>query len=407
LLASVYLSGDARGMESSTPPNSETSGRKSLGKRFSFFAIVRHLRDRFELLLQEHGSAERLGAAVAIGVLIGCTPFLGFQVLLAMAIATLFKLNRIAVLLGVQVSTPPITPFLLFANAQVGALLLHRRWLSISLESMRGVPKAKWVLDLFLELLAGGLVVGGVLALGLGVLTAYVVQRHRTQKRLGEHLPSAALQGLEARLQELPSRWRSYVRWKLKLDPVYPLILAVLPQDVHLVDLGCGIGLLAYLVATSRPAARVDAVEWDERKIHLARKLLKEFPSVRLHQGDARYYSLASPEALTLIDVLHYSSRAQQRAWLSRCVQGLRAGGLLIIRELDTSRSRRPWSVRLEQLAVCLGWNRGAGVEVWSPAEIANDLTALGFTVVVRSAGACFFRGNALLIARKPRDCTT
>ena len=324
-----------------------------------------------------------------------------------MAIATLFKLNRIAVLLGVQVSTPPITPFLLFANAQVGALLLHRRWLSISLESMRGVPKAKWVLDLFLELLAGGLVVGGVLALGLGVLTAYVVQRHRTQKRLGEHLPSAALQGLEARLQELPSRWRSYVRWKLKLDPVYPLILAVLPQDVHLVDLGCGIGLLAYLVATSRPAARVDAVEWDERKIHLARKLLKEFPSVRLHQGDARYYSLASPEALTLIDVLHYSSRAQQRAWLSRCVQGLRAGGLLIIRELDTSRSRRPWSVRLEQLAVCLGWNRGAGVEVWSPAEIANDLTALGFTVVVRSAGACFFRGNALLIARKPRDCTT
>jgi len=394
-------------MESSTPPNSETSGRKSLGKRFSFFAIVRHLRDRFELLLQEHGSAERLGAAVAIGVLIGCTPFLGFQVLLAMAIATLFKLNRIAVLLGVQVSTPPITPFLLFANAQVGALLLHRRWLSISLESMRGVPKAKWVLDLFLELLAGGLVVGGVLALGLGVLTAYVVQRHRTQKRLGEHLPSAALQGLEARLQELPSRWRSYVRWKLKLDPVYPLILAVLPQDVHLVDLGCGIGLLAYLVATSRPAARVDAVEWDERKIHLARKLLKEFPSVRLHQGDARYYSLASPEALTLIDVLHYSSRAQQRAWLSRCVQGLRAGGLLIIRELDTSRSRRPWSVRLEQLAVCLGWNRGAGVEVWSPAEIANDLTALGFTVVVRSAGACFFRGNALLIARKPRDCTT
>src|SRR5262249_33720069 len=391
-------------MESGTPPNSETSERKNLRKRFSFSSIARQLRDRFERLIQEHGSAERLGVAVAIGVLIGCTPFLGFQVLLAIAVGTLFKLNRIALLLGVQVSTPPITPFLMFANAQVGAVLLHRRWLSISLESVRAAPKGKWVLDLFLELFAGGLIVGGVLALGLGVLTAYVVQWRRTQKSLGEPLPSAALQGLEARLQELPSRWRSYARWKLKLDPVYPLILAALPQDVHLVDLGCGIGLLAYLVATSRPAARIDAVDWDESKIHLASKLLKEFPSVRLHQGDAREYPLASAGALSLIDVLHYSSRAQQRAWLSRCVQGLRAGGLLIIRELDTSRSRRPWSVGLERLAVGLGWNRGERVEVWSPAEMANDLTALGFAVVVRSAGALFFRGNALLIARKPRE---
>ncbi len=389
-------------MESGPPPNPPTSERRDFGKGISFLAVVRQLRERFELLLQEHASPGRLGVAVAIGVLIGCTPFLGFQVLLAIGIATLFKLNRIAILLGLQVSTPPITPLLLFANAEVGAMLLHRRWLPISLGSVRAAPKAKWVLDLFLELLAGGLVLGGLLALSFGVLTAYVVQWYRTQKRLGELVSSAELQRLEDRLQELPSHWRSYARWKLKLDPVYPLILAALPEDVHLVDLGSGIGLLAYLVATTRPAARVDAVEWDARKIQLASKLLEEFPAVKIHQEDARQYSLVSPGVLTLVDVLHYSSRAEQRAWLSRCAQGLRPGGLLIIRELDTSRSRRPWSVRLEQLAVRLGWNRGAGVQVWSPAEMANDLTAFGFTVQVRSGGAGFFRANALLIARKP-----
>lgn len=391
-------------MESGAPSHPPKSARRNLGKRISFFAILRRLRDRFDLLLREHASARRLGVAVALGVLIGCTPFLGFQVWLAIGIATLFKLNRIAILLGVQVSTPPITPFLLLANAQVGAVLLHQRWLPISLESVRGAPKAKWVVDLFLELLVGGLVVGSVLALGFGLLTAYVIQLYRTRNRLGEHLPSAELQRLEVRLQELPSPWRSYARWKLKLDPVYPLILAALPEDVHLVDLGSGIGLLPYLVATSRPAARIDAVEWDARKIRLAGKLLEEFASVKIHQEDARQYSLASPGALTLIDVLHYSSRAEQRAWLSRCASGLRPGGLLIIRDLDTSRSRHPWSVRLEQLAVRLGWNRGAGVEVWPSAEMANDLTVLGFKVVVESAGAGFFRGNSLLIARKPRE---
>jgi uncharacterized protein (DUF2062 family)/2-polyprenyl-3-methyl-5-hydroxy-6-metoxy-1,4-benzoquinol methylase len=402
LLASTRSSSHAGDMESGAPANPPSSERRDYRKRIWFSALVHRLRDRFESLIREHASAGRLGVAVAVGVLIGCTPFLGFQVLLVVAIATLFKLNRIAVLLGVQVSTPPITPLLLFANAQVGALLLHRHWLPISLEAVRSTPKTKWVLDLFLELLAGGLVVGGVLALGLGGVTAYFVQRHRAQKRLSEHLPSGELQRLESKLEKLPKRWRSYARWKLRLDPVYPLILAALPRDVHLVDLGSGIGLLPYLVAISRPGARIDAVEWDGRKIELASKLLEELPSVRIHEKDARQYSLANPEALTLIDVLHYSSCAEQRVWLSRCAQALRPGGLLIIRELDTSRTRRPYSVRLEQLAVRFAWNRGAGVEVWSPVEMANDLTALGFTVVVQSAGAGVFRGNALVIARKP-----
>jgi len=132
-------------------------------------------------MLGEHASAGRLGVAVAVGVLVGCTPFLGFQVLIVIAIATLFKLNRIAALLGAQVSTPPITPLLLFANAQVGAVLLHGHWLSISFDAVRAAPGVKFVLDLFLELLVGGLVVGGVLALGFGGLTSCVVRRRRAK----------------------------------------------------------------------------------------------------------------------------------------------------------------------------------------------------------------------------------
>src|SRR5712664_3263626 len=164
LLASSRSSSHAGDMESGAPANPPSSERRDYRKRIWFSAIIHRLRDRFESLIREHASAGRLGVAVAVGVLIGCTPFLGFQVLLVVAIATLFKLNRIAALLGVQVSTPPITPLLLFANAQVGAVLLHRHWLPISLEYVRGTPRTKWVLDLFLELLAGGLVVGGVLA---------------------------------------------------------------------------------------------------------------------------------------------------------------------------------------------------------------------------------------------------
>src|SRR5260370_486038 len=112
LLASTRSSGHAGDMDSRAPANPPSSERRDYRKRIWFAALVHRLRDRFESLIREHASAGRLGVAVAVGVLIGCTPFIGFQVLLVVAIATLFKLNRIAVLLGAQVSTPPITPLL-------------------------------------------------------------------------------------------------------------------------------------------------------------------------------------------------------------------------------------------------------------------------------------------------------
>src|SRR6266851_3918537 len=120
-------------MDSGVPENVPPPERRDSGKQARIPAIVGRLRDRFELLL------------------------------------------------GEQVSTPPITPLLLFANAQVGAILLHRRWLPISFKAVRTVPNMKFVLDLFLELLVGGLVVGGVLALVFGGFTSCVVRRRRAK----------------------------------------------------------------------------------------------------------------------------------------------------------------------------------------------------------------------------------
>jgi len=168
-------------MDFGAPKSLPPPDRSDSGKRARLSAIVDRLRDRFDLLLGEHASAGRLGVAVAVGVLVGCTPFLGFQVLIVIAIATLFRLNRIAAVLGAQVSTPPITPLLLFANAQVGAVLLHRHWLPISFKAVPAAPDLKWMLDLFLELLVGGLAVGGILALVFGGFTSCVVRRRRAK----------------------------------------------------------------------------------------------------------------------------------------------------------------------------------------------------------------------------------
>ena len=136
-------------------------------------------------LLHEHAQPSRLGLAVAFGVWMGCSPFYGLQTLIGLALATALRLNRLAVLLGMQVSIPPLAPILLFANAQVGALVLRGHWLSLSLEGMRAVPSSKLIAEFLGDLLVGGAIVGAVLALPAGLLTTYLVRRSRRAQTLG------------------------------------------------------------------------------------------------------------------------------------------------------------------------------------------------------------------------------
>ncbi|MBJ6765876.1 DUF2062 domain-containing protein [Myxococcaceae bacterium JPH2] len=372
------------------------------GLRERLRAVPRQLLARIHALKDEHASPGRLGLAVAVGVLIGASPFLGLQLVLAVALATLFGLNRFAVLLGSQVSVPPLTPLVLFANAQVGAFLLTGRWLPLSLQALREVPAKQLVAELFADLLVGGLVVGGALALILGGATAHFVSLVRAPDELAPHLSTPRWKELQRRLGALPRAWRSYARWKLRLDPVYGLVLTELPEDVDLVDLGSGMGLLPLLLALRSPRARVRALEWDARKARVARELLADLPGMQVVEGDARAGALGQPQAITLVDVLHYSPVEEQRQWLERCAHALAPGGLLLIRELEPARSRRTWATRLEKLAVRWGWNQGATVQAWAPSEMAHALTALGFTAVIHPAGSGAFRANSLVVARKP-----
>src|SRR5260370_14912475 len=155
-------------------------------------AYLRRVRDQLGSLMQEHASPGRLGVAVAWGVMIGCSPFLGLQLLLGVGLATVFRLNRIAVILGAQVSVPPITAVVFLVNAQVGTMLLHGHWLSLSLDAFRGIPVATIAADLFLELLIGGLLVGGVLGAVFGGLTTYLVKKHRAPRLVREYFTADA-----------------------------------------------------------------------------------------------------------------------------------------------------------------------------------------------------------------------
>jgi uncharacterized protein (DUF2062 family) len=83
----------------------------------------RRLAQRLLTLLHLDDSPQRIALALAVGVFISCTPFLGLQTLLAILFATVFRLHRAATITGVWFNLPWFAPFV------YGLALTVGRWL--------------------------------------------------------------------------------------------------------------------------------------------------------------------------------------------------------------------------------------------------------------------------------------
>jgi uncharacterized protein (DUF2062 family) len=67
---------------------------------------MHRFRELLKKLLQIEDTPERTALAFSIGIFLGFSPFLGLHTLTGLAVAFLFKLNRVAILLGVWSNTP-------------------------------------------------------------------------------------------------------------------------------------------------------------------------------------------------------------------------------------------------------------------------------------------------------------
>ena len=78
---------------------------------------MRALKDLIKKLLHIEDTPERTALAYCIGIFLGFSPFLGFHTLAGLAIAFLFGLNRVAILLGVWTNNPWwIVPYYVIAT---------------------------------------------------------------------------------------------------------------------------------------------------------------------------------------------------------------------------------------------------------------------------------------------------
>jgi uncharacterized protein (DUF2062 family) len=144
--------------------------RTSRAYRFLLLHPVRLIRR----LLAEHASPRSLGAAAALGIVVGASPFLGLHTLLVVVLAGRLRLNRLMALATNQLCMPPIVPALCI---EVGYYLRHGAFLTeVSLRTL-----GSEALERFWEWLLGSLLVGPALAavVGAAVWLFAELQRRR------------------------------------------------------------------------------------------------------------------------------------------------------------------------------------------------------------------------------------
>ncbi|HRO25806.1 MAG TPA: methyltransferase [Luteimonas sp.] len=151
-----------------------------------------------------------------------------------------------------------------------------------------------------------------------------------------------------------------YTLSKLRTDPLYPGVLdALRDSSAPLLDLGCGLGLLAHALRRDGQAMAYRGVDIDAPKIERARCI-----ATRASLADTQFdvVDLAAgypPHAgsVAILDVLQFLTRERQATLLDAAIAMLTPGAVLVMRAaLDDGGTRIRRTRAADRFAAVTGW---------------------------------------------------
>ena len=161
------------------------------------------------------------------------------------------------------------------------------------------------------------------------------------------------------------NRWHyCYSRIKLRSDPLYPgVVQALRGSRAPLLDLGCGIGLLAHALRAGGVDLPYRGVDNDAGKIAQARRAaaVAGLGGVDFQQLDLARALPAHRGSVAVLDVLQYLDDDAQARLLDAAIAMLAPGARLVLRSGLEDDSRRMRVTRgFDLVANRLGWMNAA-----------------------------------------------
>lgn len=203
--------------------------------------------------------------------------------------------------------------------------------------------------------------------------------------------------------------YHGYSFCKLRTDPVYAAVAQrLLPSDLPLIDLGCGLGLCAFSLREQGFTAPVYGVDRDQPKIAMAQRLAQHYPPATFRVLDALDPAALQPPHgqpghIVMLDVLHYFPPEVRRELLERIGQAVAPGGWAIFRTSPASPGWRHGLVRLEEWLIHkTRWMKVPAIAFPTIEEITEPFAEMGFSVEVRPLWGKTPFNSHLFAFRKP-----
>ena len=214
-----------------------------------------------------------------------------------------------------------------------------------------------------------------------------------------------------------------FARGKLSGDPVFAALLrdGRIKDAARIVDIGCGLGVLAAFLAAAEHCDVRSASEWPQTwapppkrwtlhgfdlradAVATGQRALSDLGNrVSLIAADARDVALPACDVAVILDVLHYIDRDSQRKLLTDAHRALAPGGVMLLRVGDiTANWRSRTTLMVDWWVTTLRDRRWPRFHCRSLADWTLLLESIGYSAVVQpmSEGTPF--ANVLLVATK------
>ena len=349
------------------------------------------------VLLKEGLDPAHAAAAVFVGIFIGIVPIYGFQLLVAVTLALLFKLNKPLTVASTFINNPLLQPVIVVSSVEIGYFLRSGAFRPFHMSALAG-PHIK---DELLAWVMGSVVLGVIVGSTGAAIAAGVVQ-----------LKAAANPGLRDRIHFVNQMFapcaradRGFVQWKLRLDRVFDLLAGLLDaEDLGsgaVVDLGCGYGIALSFAAFGDISRSLVGCDLDAHRIGVARQALSKL-NANLSVADVRGLDLPPSGLILIMDVLQYLRADEQLTLLQRCCSALLPNGILIFRVHD--RERGLWStITMAFDRLIFLWGRAGVRPLTLPAaDYHSVLEKAGMRVEQRRFRNRLPLAHILFIAKKP-----
>lgn len=185
----------------------------------------------------------------------------------------------------------------------------------------------------------------------------------------------------------------------------FEVLIPYLPQAGVIVDVGCGFGLWAFLMAAHLPEANVFGYDPDDHKIEIAKDIAghQGVQNADFRVGSAEEIEFPYCDLVSVIDVLYLVDYPTQVRLITEIHRKLKDGGVFLLKTM----SRKPaWKYAinlLEETAAVrlLRITQGGRFFFRSEGEWQRILNEAGFRTEVRRLDRGYIHPHLLIVARK------